>query len=742
MRWGAVGNVGLILLCCARAGAEGIVPRIERWELQTSLLTVRAVASDGHRLWAATSGGLFWYEPSTGVITAVRKTEGVLVHDFTALAADTVRGTLVAGAFDGTLEVGSPDGRWVHLTDIRNQPGIPEKRITALAVTGDTVYAGTAFGLVVFDLRRGGVLQFARRIGAFSPGIAVLALCLWRDSLWIGTAEGIAAAPRAAPALDYPLTWRAISSAEVRPPVRFLLPLDSVLVVGTETQLLLYRAGQFQLLRTFPQPLVGVARRGEEVWIATQSELWQEFPERQQQALPVRSPSGLWGVTLGAQPLLVVGAAEQGLWFWRAGQWQRLRPNTPHTNLLLRCAVDGEGTLWCATDRNAGRGFACRAGGVWYAFLTETHPQIGNNEYHTVLPASAGGAWLASWGKGVLWVRRVDTGFVFERYGVENTPLRGIPSDTTFLPIGGMGYDADGNLWAVCHWCVTGALLRRSPDGQVLPLFRSLPVPQRRNLSFARDPFGTVWLGSVFGDGLFYFRGEGGSENWGQLTTANSALPDNYVYALAVDHDGMLWVGTSGGVGVVLNPGAVLSGGQPIVRNVSLLRERVVYDIAVDVYNNKWLATDAGVWVVNPDATEVLLHLTADNSPLPSSRVRAVTIDHATGHVFFGTEEGMAVAITSARRPAPTYALECYPQPFVPERDGVLTIDGLAEQSIVRVLTLEGVAVARLQTQSRTAYWDGRNERGELVPAGVYVITAFSATTGEEAQAKVLLLRP
>lgn len=735
----------LCVLCLVSAAAQDIVPRIERWEVQTSLLTVRAVASDGQRLWAATTGGLFAYEPETGTITAVRRTEGLLVHDFTALAADVRSGVVLAGASDGTLEIREPTGEWVHVTDIRNQPGIPDKRITVLALAGDTAYGGTAFGIVVLDLRRRILLQSARRLGAFSRDVAVLTLCLWQDTLWVGTAEGLAAAPRNAPALDYPPTWREVRSAELRPPVRFLLPMDSVLLIGTDTQVFSYRGGQLQQIRTVRQPLVGIARRGEELWIATQGELWQELPERRPYSLPTASPSGLWGVTVGTYPLLLLGAPEQGLWLWHDGLWRALRPNTPHTNLLLRCAVDAEGTLWCATDRSAGRGFACFRDGTWYAFTVETSPQLGNNEYHAVVAArTGGGAWFASWGKGLLWVRRADTGFVFERYDVNTTPLRGIPSDTSFLPIGGMAYDATGSLWAVCHWCLTGALVRRAPDGEILPLLRSLPIAQRQNLPFALDRFGTKWFGSLVGDGLFYYREGAGTaaEIWGRLTTANSALPHNIQYALALDHDGMLWVGTPAGVGVVLNPSAVLSGTTPVVRNVSLLRDQSVYDIAVDVYNNKWLATDAGVWVVNPDATAVLLRLTVDNSPLPSNQVRAVTIDQATGRVFLGTRAGLAVAITSARSPAASYALQCYPQPFVPERDEVLTIEGLAEQSIVRILTLEGIPVARFETQSRTAYWDGRNERGELVPAGVYVVTALSAATGERAQAKILVLRP
>lgn len=730
-----------VLLLCLLVGAlqaEDVVPRIERWELHTSLLSVRAVASDGVRLWAATEGGLFSYEPTTGVIVPMRKTEGLLTHDLTALAADSLRGLLLAGAADGTVELYRD--RWEHVTDIRNEPGIPDKRIYAIAVRGRYAYLGTAFGLVVLDLATQTIAQVVRRMGTFSDGAAVYAICFWRDSIWVATAAGLAAAPVEAPALNYPPVWRVV----VQTPVRFLLVADTVLFVGGDKQLWSYAAGVVTVLRDYAQPLVGIAAIGKHLWVATQDELWQERPQRRQLSLPTQRPTGLWAVTVGTLPLLLLAAEEEGLWWWHEGQWRNIRPNTPHTNLLLSCVVDAQGNLWCATDRVSGRGFACLHDGVWYGFTVASLPLLGKNEYHQALLDPSGTAvWLASWGGGLLRASRGDTGFTFERYDVANTPLRGIPADTTFLPIGGIAFDAQGNLWGVCHWCVTGALFRRTASGNIEPLLTALSGSQRQNLAFAIDPFGTKWFGSLVGEGLFYFREQEGqrAESWGRLTASTTALPNNTLYALAVDHEGMLWVGTPAGVGVVLNPSAVLGGSMPVVRNVNLLRDQAVYAIAVDVHNNKWLATDTGVWVVNPDATAVLLRLTADTSPLPSNQVRALTIDQRSGRVMVGTTAGLAILWTSARLPQAQYSLQCYPQPFSPEQDGLLTIDGLAEQSIVRVLTLEGVRVAGFQTQSRTAYWDGRNEQGELVPAGVYIITAVSAATGQTAQAKVVVHR-
>jgi ligand-binding sensor domain-containing protein/signal transduction histidine kinase len=60
--------------------------------------------------------------------------------------------------------------------------------------------------------------------------------------------------------------------------------------------------------------------------------------------------------------------------------------------------------------------------------------------------------------------------------------------------------------------------------------------------ALAEEPDGTVWAGSV-NEGLFQFKA-------GKVTTfnANSGLADNFVESLLVDRDGVLWIGTGGGL--------------------------------------------------------------------------------------------------------------------------------------------------------------------------------------------------
>ena len=79
-----------------------------------------------------------------------------------------------------------------------------------------------------------------------------------------------------------------------------------------------------------------------------------------------------------------------------------------------------------------------------------------------------------------------------------------------------------------------------------------------------------------------------------------------------------------------------------------------------------------------------------------------------------------------------TVLLPNYPNPFNPETwipyqlaapsEVVLTIYA-ANGTVIRTLTLGHQPAGLYQSRSRAAFWDGRNEFGELVASGVYFYT-------------------
>ena len=52
-------------------------------------------------------------------------------------------------------------------------------------------------------------------------------------------------------------------------------------------------------------------------------------------------------------------------------------------------------------------------------------------------------------------------------------------------------------------------------------------------------------------------------ENWTVYDTANSDLPDNWIWGLAIDDQGNIWIGTlGGGLAVYREGGVILTGVQ------------------------------------------------------------------------------------------------------------------------------------------------------------------------------------
>jgi PKD repeat protein len=145
---------------------------------------------------------------------------------------------------------------------------------------------------------------------------------------------------------------------------------------------------------------------------------------------------------------------------------------------------------------------------------------------------------------------------------------------------------------------------------------------------------GEVWLASL-GGGVARYSGGG----WTVYTTANSGLPFDDVYAVALEGT-TPWAGTMGYGLARLDGGDWVTYTLPVdiphpVTPTTAISNPAVADIAVDGGGNKWLATDgSGVVVLDSSNSQWTVYDTA-NSGLPDNFVHAVTLDGA--YRWFGT---------------------------------------------------------------------------------------------------------
>ncbi len=113
------------------------------------------------------------------------------------------------------------------------------------------------------------------------------------------------------------------------------------------------------------------------------------------------------------------------------------------------------------------------------------------------------------------------------------------------------------------------------------------------------------------------------------INTANSAIPSNYLTAVAVDKQSHVWVGTYGsGVGR-------MEGDQWFKYT---LGTNYINAIALDASGNPWVATGAGAFFFDGKTWTALTQATG----LASSRVYAVAVA-PDGRIWFGTDNGATV---------------------------------------------------------------------------------------------------
>lgn len=123
-----------------------------------------------------------------------------------------------------------------------------------------------------------------------------------------------------------------------------------------------------------------------------------------------------------------------------------------------------------------------------------------------------------------------------------------------------------------------------------------------------------------------------------------------------------------------------------------LLEDEAINTIVVDGANRKWLGTSSsGVYLVNPNGTEILEHHSIDNSLLPSNLVYDMAMNESTGELFVATELGVASYRSDVSQAADNYDnVTVFPNPVRPDYTGWITVQGLMENSLVKITDVAG----------------------------------------------------
>jgi ligand-binding sensor domain-containing protein len=421
-----------------------------------------------------------------------------------------------------------------------------------------------------------------------------------------------------------------------------------------------------------------------------------------------------------------------------------IQPNTPAGSKYGALAVDNASRLWVNMDE----GFVgVYDQGIWRnvyrkeVFGSKTQ---GNSRFNALQSMSDGTMWIGNFGNGFAIGSKQDSTLSFTLMDDEARKLLAINSGD-YAVSGKVTEERDGSVW-IPRLSSDGEgtlIVKKKTDGTYMPYQGSI---SKRNFTIAEiDNSKTVWIGAPSynngGDGnVYYFNEKNTSGDESDDIRGYLSIDD--IRVIRKDASGFMWFGTGTGLSVIFSPSSIVSGRQPNLISITALRGQVVNDIAIDAVNNKWVATDNGLFVLSEDGSEILETYTMRNTMFQSNAIKTIAIDKQQGIVYVGTDEGLYRGITTIVAPSADYSCtKCYPQPFYPGIQSGVTIDCLAEESGISIVTPSGMPVRQLKTQSGRVIWDGKNEQGEFVASGVYLVVMQSGNQDQSGIIKCAVIR-
>jgi len=708
------------------------------WLTYTSVTDVRYVDYFDDSLQFVTSGGWVKIDPVSLGMRKLTNVDNLGTADLYDIYKDSSGAVWVAGY-----------GRLIRQYDNQFEPYLFFDRnddlltLYSLEDDGDYIWVGTSSGLALFSKSHdeGQIEDFYFRFGDLNPEPAVYDILTVGDTIWLATSSGLAVADKSDPDLLKSFTnWTVFGSGSfpllAGDTVFSLAYFDNSVYVGTtRSALQLSISGTDTSFTKIsirePAKVRNMIVGGDTLFIYTSAGFYfySEFENVWSYTPTILSASFSAGRIIDG--VHWVGFTTVGIYYGSGTQYSKYDDGGLPSNYVTSLAPGSGGRLIGGFYT---RGAAFFENDEWFGpsiiALVEGGTSLG---VRSVIMDDEGNGWAGTWGNGLMLMTD-DTVYNFDE---NNSTLHGIDINPQYVVVNSMAISST-------YLFMTNY---QALDGNVVSVM-DLNDYERWNIFGFDDGITNDRLASIdckddaFAVGMenagifYYYFGQDpfnkSDDTVFNMLEDNTNLGSNNVRVVKFDNDGGLWAGTKFGL-------SRYNSGIDRFDDIVLPDDfgPIVTSMAFDGRNNVWLGAQNGLAFLNTGTGEFTQYDIL-NSGLPDNDIKSITIDPQTGDIFIGTLAGLA-RLSSPIGP-PTREVEeviAFPNPFI-IRDGserlTFNYDGNAT---VRIFTPNGELVREM---SINVLWDGKNERGEDVAAGVY-LALISAVGGEVGKCKILLMR-
>ncbi|MBW6457744.1 MAG: hypothetical protein K0B52_01135, partial [FCB group bacterium] len=222
------------------------------------------------------------------------------------------------------------------------------------------------------------------------------------------------------------------------------------------------------------------------------------------------------------------------------------------------------------------------------------------------------------------------------------------------------------------------------------------------------------------------------SGEWALISTLDGLI-NNDVNSIDMDPlTGNIWVATPTGVQMIRTPSTLTSATEfSLNPPIDGLSGMIPKKVRIDPKGNKWILTQSQgvhIYLANNRWFNEGSGLTRENSGLLDNVAYDLAFDTEKGYAYILTPSGLNRYEIAWTEPRSTLdEISVFPQPYRPGIDTYIAIDGLADQSQVKISTLDGRVIKQFsanapENKGKQIVWDGRLDNGQYIPRGVYLL--------------------
>jgi hypothetical protein len=736
------------------------------WSDHLAYNTTDCVAVSSDQVFASTGSSIIIYNKTFAELKKMSRIDGLAETGINTISWSEENKTLVIAYTSTNIDL-LQNNMIYNIPDIsrKNIPG--EKKINRIRTTGKYAYLACSFGIVVVDLIKREIYD-TWKPGNGSEDGEVWDIAFGNGKIYAATDNGVYSADLSNQGLSYFGNWNLVSLLP-NPVAKYTLltfsgnilyanfsdPLsggDQVYAVSDISSLFLFTSGVFN--RSFDSSVTG-------------------FTISSGSSVKYFNPAGTLVKTISSYGWAVpniAGAIADNSDIWIADMNSGLvrgenmseftaltLPGPVSNNAFNITSLNGK-TVVCggaadASWNNLGRPLQVSIfeNNNWTSLQSGT---ITDPMRALIDPLNSDHIFVSTWGGGLLEYKNNN---LVKQYTVSNSPLQTTTSGPSNVRVCGLAMDKSENLW-LTQSGVSASIKVIKSDGNWIVNPLAIDAPVTGDIIITTK--GQKWIILPRGYALFILDDNKTPDIFTDdkfkkmvvMDTENQVI--SFVYSIAEDLEGNIWVGTDQGPVIYFNPENVFNSDLKASRikvprndgtNLAdyLLKTETITSMAVDGANRKWLGTaSSGAYLVSADGTTQIKNFNEQNSPLLSNSIISLAVDNKTGEIWFGTSKGIQSyrgdATTGEEKFKKVYT---FPNPVRADFKGNVTITGLIRDSQIRITDISGNLVYETVSDGGQATWDLTTYNGHRVATGVYLVFCASKDGSQSCVSKMLVIK-